>query len=145
MGGGSDTSTIRKAPFPFFWKSRKYDPRNVKRYLGWEFETHYDSVFGVAEDESFYGHPSTEGAKIDLIGGVKPEIIKRSGLSEERKRISKKNWDKLIMDNAEEVKEGLQLVVSFTSEYANRKGHPGMYSSVIRKIRKGKGDKKQDN
>jgi hypothetical protein len=142
--GGSDTTTIRKAPFPFFWKSRKYNPRNVKKYLGWMFETYSNSFYGVTEDESFYG-PPLEGAKIDLIGGIKPEIIKSFGFSEDNKRISKEEWDRLIMKHAEEIREGLQVVVSFTREYEIKRGDPEMYTSVIRKIHRGGRDKKRDN
>jgi hypothetical protein len=143
--GGSDTSTIRKVSFPFFWKSSKYDPRNVKKYRGWEFETYSDSSYGVTEDDKSYGDPSTEGADIDLICGIKPEIINSFGFSEENRRISKKEWDKLIMKYGEEIRKGLHLVLSFTSEYENRFGHSGFYSSVIRRIHRGKGDKRQDN
>jgi|GEM_PF-3021959 len=146
---GSDTSVVSKPQFPFFWKFKKYDPRNVKKYRGWGFETYSGSEYGVGEDETSYGHKPTEGAKIKLIGGIKPktmnEIIERFGFSEENRRISKEKWDKVIMKYGEEVREGLHLVLSFTSEYANRFGHPGFYSCVIRKIRKDKGDKKRDN
>ena len=52
----------------------EYDPRNTRKYAGKTFVTRNESEYSVTEDGRISGRRSLEGAKIELLAGLKEEF-----------------------------------------------------------------------
>ncbi|NIO19898.1 MAG: hypothetical protein GTN76_03950 [Candidatus Aenigmarchaeota archaeon] len=117
-----------------------FDPANVEKYHGCIITTKRDpkhySTYVITKDGRISGRPSIEGAKIELIGGVDPQLFKElyHGLAwclRPEKMMSKGELNAIIRNFGQNLKRGLRLFLSITPEYEEKKHRTGMITSPI--------------
>lgn len=105
----------------------------VMPYASRIYKTGNGSLYSINSNGTISGRKHIEGAGVKYVVGVEP------GIAEELRKylddsVPKSRFDEIIRKYGQEPREGLCLVVSLTSESAEKTNRKGMVASIIDKI-----------
>lgn len=149
MSGTGQFDTVRLKLYSEILKEMVYidqtgfDPESIEEYHSHVFKTVNDSYYSITPDGRISGRPSIEGAKIELIGGIDPEIYYQlyhdlGWCCRPEKLMTMGELTTLIRNLGQKIEEGLVMALTiFPEDPETGKIYPriGMITSPIDKMK----------